>query len=116
MPETLWESETIRAGHLVLPRPSQELPHSQTQYPREARAAALMYGLQMFAHVLHNVLQAGTHKTDLLRVGIEMINSQHFNYVAAKWLAYQRGLLSRGVKFHIFQYRKISISRRDKMK
>lgn len=40
----------------------------------------------MFVRVLRNVLQTGTHKTDLPGVETEMIHSQHFNYIAAKWL------------------------------
>lgn len=73
-----------------------------------------MYCLQMFVHVLHKVLQAGTHKTDLLRVGTEMMHSRYFNYIPAKWLTYPWTLFSRGIT--IFQHMKISTSRRSKIK
>lgn len=68
----------------------------------------------MFARVLHNILQAGAYKIDLLGAGMEMINSQRFNYIAAKWLTYPGALHSRGIT--ILKHMKISIYRRDKIK
>lgn len=43
-----------------------------------------------------------------------MINSQPFNYIAAKWLTHPCALFSRGIT--IFQHMKISISRGEKIK
>lgn len=69
---------------------------------RSLGTALLIYHLQTPLRVFQSVLQTGTHGTDLLAAGIEMINSQHFHYIAAKWLTCSCALFSRVIT--IFQH------------
>lgn len=79
---------------------------------RSLGTALLIYHLQMLLCVFQSVLQTGTHRTDLLAAGIEMINSQPF--IAAKWLTYSCALLSRGTA--IFQRMKSAFPEERKLR
>lgn len=98
-----WKTRCPKDGdHKILqslcPSPAYStVSHSVTPHTREVQPAQLMYCLQMFVLALHNVLQAGRQQNRFTKkMGVKVINSLHFNHIAAKWCICPCALCTRG--------------------
>lgn len=91
--------ETTRSVQSWCPSPhTQQWSQPEIPHTREVQAALLIYCLQMSAHILHNVLQAG-RQNRFTRMGIKVMNSLHFNHIATKWHICPCALGTRGWSF-----------------